>query len=59
MTKSKNNSNAHYSAVMRHAEYAERQKSIDCPFGKAFKTGGHKTGRRDISRKRMKQNLNF
>lgn len=31
------------SAVARNAEYQERQKNIEAPFGKAFKTGGHKS----------------
>jgi hypothetical protein len=49
--KSKNRS----SAVARHADYTEMQNYIDAPFGKAFKTGGHKTGAKDVSRKRAKQ----
>ncbi len=43
--------------VRRHAEYEGQQEKIHAPFGKTFKTGGHKTGKNDISRKRAKQTL--
>ncbi len=43
------------SAVIRHAEYTEMQNHIESPFGRAFKTGGHKTSAKDVSRARTKQ----
>ena len=42
-------------AVARHADYTAQQEKIQAPFGKTFKTGGHKTGKRDTPRKRAKQ----
>jgi hypothetical protein len=45
------------SAVARHADYEATQERIVAPFGKTLKTGGHQTGKRDISRKRQKQAL--
>ena len=45
------------SAVARHADYSAMQGIIQAPFGKTFKTGGHKTGKKDISSKRHKQAL--
>ena len=53
----KRNTQERYSAVARSAEYQAFQQEIRCPFGKAFKTGGHTTGKKDISRKRARQNL--
>lgn len=57
--KAKTKAKQRQSAVARHADYAAQQEKIDAPFGKAFKTGGHKTGKQDISRKRVKQSLKF
>ncbi len=58
MAKKNNNQNqVRSSAVARHAEYTETQKHIESSFGIAFKTGGHRTDKRDVSRKREKQNL--
>jgi hypothetical protein len=31
------------SAVARHADYEKKREAIVAPFGKAFKTGGHKS----------------
>lgn len=45
------------SAVARHADYEAQQRIIQAPFGRAFKTGGHQTSPKDISRKSAKQNL--
>jgi hypothetical protein len=45
------------SAVARHTDYVIRQEFIQAPFGRAFKVGGHATGKKDVSRKRTKQNL--
>jgi hypothetical protein len=55
--KAKAKAKKRHSAVARHADYVAQQEIIDAPFGKAFKTGGHKTGKQDISRKRVKQGL--
>ncbi len=43
--------------VAKHAEYSARQKFIQAPFGKAFKTGKHQTSKNDVSRKSAKQQL--
>ena len=45
------------SAFLRHTDYEAQQEKIIAPFGKAFKTGGHRTSKRDISRKQAKQDL--
>lgn len=45
---------AHYSAVVRHADYVEQQKTTDAPFGKTFKTEAHKT-KKDFKREKLQK----
>lgn len=55
--KAKAKAKKRHSAVARHADYTAQQEIVHAPFGKTFKTGGHQTGKQDVSRKRAKQSL--
>jgi hypothetical protein len=46
-----------HSSVSRHAGYQVRQDTIQCPFGNAFKTGSHKTCKKDISKNNQRVQL--
>lgn len=43
------------SAIMRNTDYIEQQKKTDAPFGRTFKTGGHKTDKHDGARVNTKR----
>lgn len=38
----------------KHAEYEERQKHVDAPFGKEFKTGAQNTNKKKIYKRNNK-----